>query len=97
MFIELVSILLRLFTLCFFDPEPCVIWLPDQEWSRHPSALDGEVITPGPQGSPQSCPRTHLVRVLVAPVLPVITAPLVLLLLRLSAGMEAAGMPATSP
>ena len=45
-----------MFMLCFFDPEPCVIWFPDREWSRHPSALDGEVITPGPQGSPQSCP-----------------------------------------
>ena len=46
-FIESVSIVLRLFMLCFFGPEPCVTWLPDQEWSPHPSALDGKVIALG--------------------------------------------------
>lgn len=51
-------------------------WLPDQEWSPHPSALDGEVLSPAPPGKPPATPASAPCPGPGGSRLPVITAPL---------------------
>ena len=52
-FIEFVTILLLfLWVLCFFGPKTCGILAPQPEIKPTPPALEDEVLTTGPPGSP---------------------------------------------